>query len=144
MMPTPCACTNLRRAARAVSGFYDTMLAPTGVGVAQLSLLRSIARLDQCSITALASATGLDRSTLGRNLRVLERAGLVALGSAGDARMRGVTLTDEARDRLAQAEPLWQGAQARIRATLSPGEADVLHAALTRLADLDPATGDTP
>lgn len=72
MLPSQCLCINLRRAARGVSRYYDGALDGFGINVAQYSLLSNLARLDQPSISSLAEAMGLDRSTLGRNLRVLE------------------------------------------------------------------------
>ncbi|MCB1787001.1 MAG: MarR family transcriptional regulator, partial [Gammaproteobacteria bacterium] len=77
MLSTTCHCTRLRRAAHAVTRLYDEALAATGLTVTQFSLLRTISRLDEPYITTLAEATGLERSTLGRNLRPLEKAGLV-------------------------------------------------------------------
>ena len=79
MLPSQCLCTNLRRAARGVSRHYDGALDGFGINVAQYSLLCNLQRLDQPSISELAEAMGLDRSTLGRKLRVLEGEGLVAL-----------------------------------------------------------------
>lgn len=93
MLTSECICTHLRRAARGVSRHYDEALAGFGVNVAQFSLLRHLQRLDRPSITTLAEAMGLERSTLGRNLRVLEADGLVALGEGDDQRNRVVLLT---------------------------------------------------
>ena len=86
MLTSECICTHLRRAARGVSRHYDEALEGFGINVAQFSLLRHLRRLDQPSISTLAEAMGLDRSTLGRNLRVLEAEGLVALAEGQDQR----------------------------------------------------------
>jgi DNA-binding MarR family transcriptional regulator len=59
-------------------------------------------RLDQPSISSLADAMGLDRSTLGRNLRVLEGAGLVKMVEGDDLRNRLVCSPR-------QANSAWQG-----------------------------------
>lgn len=88
MLPTSCLCTQLRRASRGVTRRYDDALAAVGLGAAQFSLLRHVQRLGQPSISLLADAMGLDRSTLGRNLRVLEEQGLVQLGEGRDLRAR--------------------------------------------------------
>jgi D-arabinose 1-dehydrogenase-like Zn-dependent alcohol dehydrogenase len=42
---TPCACTTLRRAARAVTAAYDAALAPSGLRITQFFILRRLARL---------------------------------------------------------------------------------------------------
>ncbi len=98
-------------------------------------LLRRIEAHPGASITSLAEASGLDRSTLGRNLRVLARDGLVRLGAGGDDRARSVRLTPEGAARLAAAAPLWESAQARMRLALG-AETEALLATLRAVADL--------
>ena len=71
----PCACTTLRRAARAVTAAYDAALAPSGLRITQFSILRRLARLGPLPVTRLAAEAALDRSTMGRNLNPLERRG---------------------------------------------------------------------
>jgi DNA-binding MarR family transcriptional regulator len=100
MLDSQCLCINLRRAARGVSRHYDGALDGFGINVAQYSLLCNLQRLDQPSISTLAEAMGLDRSTLGRNLRVLEGEGLVTLVEGEDMRNRIVQLTEAGAERL--------------------------------------------
>ncbi|BAP41075.1 MarR family winged helix-turn-helix transcriptional regulator [Pseudomonas sp. 21LCFQ02] len=114
MLTTECICTHLRRAARGVSRHYDEALDGFGINVAQFSLLRHLQRLDQPSISSLAEAMGLERSTLGRNLRVLEAEGLVALDEGRDQRNRLVRLTAEGNKRLHAAGPAWEQAQQQL------------------------------
>lgn len=134
MMTSECLCTHLRRAARGVSRHYDEALADVGINVAQFSLLRHLQRLDRPSITSLAEAMGLDRSTLGRNLRVLEADGLVALGEGSDQRNRLVCLTEAGVHCVAAAYPAWQAAQERLVNTLGKDQRDELVRLLERLA----------
>ena len=94
MLDSQCLCINLRRAARGVSRHYDGALDGFGINVAQYSLLCNLQRLNEPSISTLAEAMGLDRSTLGRNLRVLEGDGLVMLVEGEDMRNRIVRLTE--------------------------------------------------
>jgi DNA-binding MarR family transcriptional regulator len=93
---------------------YDAALAPVGLTVAQFSLMRSIGRLAEPNIAALAAATGLDRSTLGRNLRLLVAAGFVRLEEGSDRRMRMVAVTDQGERVIAQALPLWSRVQGQV------------------------------
>ncbi|QNH04956.1 winged helix-turn-helix transcriptional regulator [Pseudomonas sp. B11D7D] len=118
MLPTSCLCTQLRRASRGVTRLYDDALAAVGLGAAQFSLLRHVQRLEQPSISVLAEAMGLDRSTLGRNVRVLEEQGLVQLGEGRDLRAREVRLTEAGLQRVEQALPLWEQAQCELNARL--------------------------
>ncbi|MBV4492503.1 MarR family winged helix-turn-helix transcriptional regulator [Pseudomonas oryzicola] len=134
MLTSECICTHLRRAARGVSRHYDEALAGFGINVAQFSLLRHLQRLDRPSITTLAEAMGLERSTLGRNLRVLEAEGLVALADGDDQRNRVVLLTDTATQLLRVAHPAWERAQAELVERLGAGQRDELVRLLGLLA----------
>jgi len=134
MLTSECIGTHLRRAARGVSRHYDEALARFGINVAQFSLLRHLQRLDQPSITSLAEAMGLDRSTLGRNLKVLEAEGLVALTEGADQRNRVVLLTEAGKARLQDAGPAWERAQLTLVEQLGEGQRDELVRLLERLA----------
>ncbi len=133
MLEVACHCTNIRRAARSLTDHYDAALAPAGLGVAQFSLLRAIGRLARPSISQLARATGLDRSTLGRNLRVLSRAGHVRLGAGRDERTRIVEITPGGAAAVAAARPHWERAQAAIAAWVGDAEIEVFERTLRRL-----------
>ncbi|WP_060509132.1 MarR family winged helix-turn-helix transcriptional regulator [Pseudomonas sp. NBRC 111124] len=134
MLTSECICTHLRRAARGVSRHYDEALAGFGINVAQFSLLRHLQRLDRPSITTLAEAMGLERSTLGRNLKVLEAEGLVALADGDDQRNRVVLLTEAGTARLQAAHPAWEQAQLTLVERLGEGQRDALVHLLERLA----------
>ena len=134
MLTSTCICTHLRRAARGVSRHYDEALEGFGINVAQFSLLRHLQRLDKPSISTLAEAMGLERSTLGRTLKVLEAAGLVALAEGSDLRNRVVLLTAEGAERVRLAEPAWEKAQAGLVDTLGADQRDQLIRLLEQLA----------
>ncbi|NQD93456.1 winged helix-turn-helix transcriptional regulator [Pseudomonas sp. CrR25] len=137
MLPTHCLCTKLRRASRGVSKLYDEALIAVGLTVAQYSLLRHLQRLDQPSITSLAEAVGLDRSTLGRNLRVLESKGLVMLAGGEDQRNRLVCLTSRGKDSLVQALGAWEHVQQQLAQRVGPQQLAALMVLLDDLETLD-------
>ncbi|WP_205755178.1 MarR family winged helix-turn-helix transcriptional regulator [Azotobacter chroococcum] len=137
MLPTLCLCTKLRRATRSVNRLYDDALAGVGVNAAQYSLLRNLERLGRPSITELAEALGLDRSTLGRNLRVLEGKGLLALEGGEDQRNRLVSLTAAGRVCLDQAKGAWTQVQEQLGQRLGPEKRSALMALLDELEGLD-------
>ncbi len=124
MLPSICHCTQLRRAARSATRLYDQAMAPAGLKLTQFSLLRTVAHLERPSISSLASATGLERSTLGRNLRPLEKSQQIILSGGENLRMRRVELTDRGRRKLAEGAHYWAEAQAQYGATLGTGGAD--------------------
>ena len=115
-----CYCTVLRTVTRRVAAIYDLALAPLGINVAQFSLMRNIARNSPLTLTRLARLTELDRSTIGRNVRVLERMGLAALGRGEDQREAMVALTERGEALLVEAAPLWDAAQEQMERQLGP------------------------
>jgi DNA-binding MarR family transcriptional regulator len=128
-----CYCVSLRRATQTVTQLYDTVLAPSGLKLTQYSLLCAIAQHGPASITTLATAVDLDRSTLGRNLQVLERAGLASFVAGVDLRERLVQLTDQGKMARAAAAPLWKQAQARVREVLGNEQLEALTTSLAQL-----------
>lgn len=130
-----CYCANARRAALALTSLYDEALAPHGLKVTQFSLLHAVKRHGQPNLTALAEATGLDRSTLGRNLRGLAALGLVALSPGQDLRDRVVALTPAGLARLRAAGAAWRDRQAALEAELGP-EAEAFNALTRRVTAL--------
>ena len=111
----------LRAATRRVGAVYDDVLAPLGINIAQYSLLRTIERRQPVSLTELGRSAELDRSTIGRNVRVLERAGLVETSrGAEDQREAVVTLAAAGVEVLDAAKPLWEEGQRKVEAQLGP------------------------
>jgi len=133
-----CTCGSLRKASRRVSQFYDTALAPIGIKSTQFSIL---AEVDRGSVEGpvtmrdLAVAMVMDRSTLGHNLKPLERDELVALRlSADDRRKRYVELTKKGRLILRKSRRLWQRAEGRFETIFGKEPAAELRAVLLNIA----------
>ena len=130
---TPCACARVRRASRALTDLYDAALAPAGLKLTQFSALRTLQRMGRVNISALAEEMALDRSTLGRNLLVLERRGLVRLGDGEDLRAWSIELTPKAERLLEKALPGWEAAQERVRRKLGAQGVATLYDLLEKL-----------
>jgi DNA-binding MarR family transcriptional regulator len=102
-----CVSFNIRKAARTVTQLYDERLRPLGIRSTQLSILGKTMALQPVTVTHLAKATLTDRTTLTRNLSLLEKQGLIRLE-------REVRLTDQGRDLLAQVYPIWKEVQVEV------------------------------
>jgi DNA-binding MarR family transcriptional regulator len=113
-----CACYNLRRAARAVTRLYDRILAPSGLKATQFSVLMAASRRGPVPMGKLAEATVTERTTLTRNLALLEARGLIRFEEGDDRRQRNVGITPEGLAVLKQALPLWEQAQEQVTAGL--------------------------
>src|ERR1700748_2603627 len=83
-----CTCFAVRRAARALTQMYDAALAPAGIRSTQYTILATVGDRTDMSVHDLANAMVMDRTTMGRNLRLLERDGLVVLNVADEDRRR--------------------------------------------------------
>jgi DNA-binding MarR family transcriptional regulator len=115
-----CPGLSSRLAARRISQFLDRELAGCGLTLAQLGLMAQIASADDDRLGALALRTGLEQSTLSRNLRTLESEGLVEIALVeADLRRRAVWLTETGARRLEAAIPVWRKAQDRLARHLS-------------------------
>lgn len=106
-------------------------------------LLRRIEAAQSISITELAEIVGLDRSTLGRNLRVLERQSLVEMGTGKDGRARSVSLTETGHKKLLEAVPLWQAAQREFSEIMGADALSVLDRTIERVGKSEKAIGDS-
>jgi DNA-binding MarR family transcriptional regulator len=126
-----CNCLALRQASRLVTNAYDAALAPTGLRVTQFSILYKLSARSPMTMNELASALVLDRTTLTRNLKPLERDKFLATGpSEHDQRERLIALTPAGRDKLAEALPHWTQAQAAFEAQVGKTPAAELRALL--------------
>ncbi|HEX7666667.1 MAG TPA: MarR family winged helix-turn-helix transcriptional regulator [Polyangiaceae bacterium] len=135
LQPNECHASALRGASRRLSQIYDEELAPSGLRGTQFSVLVRIERRGSASLNELADDMAMDRSTLGHNLRPLERDGLVSLGvDPADRRSRTITLTAEGKKKLADARPLWLKAHTRFETAFGADRAAKLRALLREIA----------
>ncbi len=110
-----CAGWNARLAARRITQFLDKRMEPSGLGIAQFGLMAQVAAARDDTLGALALRTGLDQSTLSRNLRNLERDGLVEIAiTTNDLRRRAVWLTEKGAKALESALPIWRQAHEEL------------------------------
>jgi DNA-binding MarR family transcriptional regulator len=113
-----CMGTRVRRTARVVGNYYDMHLKSVGLKGTQFTLLNAIFLNPSITITQLADLLLLNRTTLNRNLKPLERQGLVRTSPGKDQRTRVLNLTQEGRNILQSALPLWLEAQSGVVETL--------------------------
>jgi DNA-binding MarR family transcriptional regulator len=138
--PAGCNCLALRQAARHVTQIYDRFLAPTGLRATQYSILARLGRTGSMTINALAAELGMDRTTLGRNIRPLLRDRLlIAAAGRADRRSKELRLTDEGEARVREASKQWSKAQARFEDAFGVIRAKKLRtlAHAVALSDLD-------
>lgn len=133
---SPCTCLRVRKLARRVSQIYDQALEAYGLTITQFGLLNQLRQQDGIAIGALAERLVMDPTTLTRNLRPLERRGMMVFAPyPADRRSRALHLTEKGRAAFREAHPGWQAAQAQVEERLGAAETGALNASLDQLLE---------
>lgn len=136
---SPCYCAVLRKAARRISLLYDAQLRASGLKTTQFSLLAELSRNRPApTVNELADYLVMDRSTLGHNIRPLQRRGFIALQpDAEDGRTRRVVLTPKGARKLVEGKNLWHKAQADYERAIGKDAAVALRTTLNGLTKME-------
>lgn len=134
-----CIAARVRKTSRRVTQIYDHHLEAFDLTITQFGVLASLRANPGVGVGGLADKLIMDATTLSRNLRPLERRGLVAAeADREDARVRKLKLTPAGRATLDRAAAGWSAAQRQIEEALGAAETRALTAtldiALERLA----------
>jgi DNA-binding MarR family transcriptional regulator len=113
-----CICFNLRRVTRIITQQYDSELRRQGIRSTQTPILQSLCYKDSWTMAELSDWLGMDRTTLVRNLRPLERDGLLKSSGGGHGVQVDVSITAKGRKHVAEFTPAWLAAQNKIIDTL--------------------------
>jgi DNA-binding MarR family transcriptional regulator len=140
LMEEGCTVLRLHAATRLSMQAYNGFMAEVDLTMPQFATLASLYQEDGqkegLSMSALAQLIGVDSTTLTRNLRLLERRGLVLQDTASDDRRRRVVrLTPEGRKLFIRAVPLWQKAQAALKKRIGVAQIETLHKQLTQVVE---------
>lgn len=136
--PSPCNCTNIRRASRALTMFYDALLEPAGLKVTQYSLLNNVRRLGPLTMKEFSQAMRLERTTLVRNLKILEKMELVRIETEGNSQARLLSITASGQDILEKATPYWTQAQKSVDELFTIEELNTFKKALQKIESMIP------
>jgi DNA-binding MarR family transcriptional regulator len=113
-----CVCFNLRRVARAVTQFYDSEMRRHGIRPTQGTILLALNSKETWSMAELSDLLGLERTTLVRNLRPLQRDGFVQTTGGGHGNRVEVAITAKGRKQIEKLTPAWKSAQSAAVKTL--------------------------
>ncbi len=131
-----CALNKLRQTSRMVTKIYTEYLQPSGLTPTQFSLMTALFLLDSATMKRLADIMLMDRTTLTRNLKPLERDGLIKTFPGQDRRLKNIALTDNGRNALDEAFPLWEKAQTHLACVLGTEQWETLHTSLEAVTKL--------
>jgi DNA-binding MarR family transcriptional regulator len=106
-----CVAFGVRRVSRLVTIHYDHHLAGAGLRSTQFTILNALKALEEVTVNELAGQLQTDRTTLTRNLQLLQHKGLIEKLSGRDKRIRNIRLTESGTAVLDNATDAWQTAQ---------------------------------
>jgi DNA-binding MarR family transcriptional regulator len=113
-----CACVAIRRTSRLITQLYDAELRDH-LAVPQFGLLSMIEGRPGCNQATLAKELDFDKTTLSRNLKLMESKGWISHVASDDQRERGYRVTDRGLKLLKAARPGWKRAQERLRSAMT-------------------------
>ncbi|HEX3717797.1 MAG TPA: MarR family winged helix-turn-helix transcriptional regulator [Verrucomicrobiae bacterium] len=113
-----CACFTVRRISRAITQFFDSEVRRLGIRPTQTPILGALQAKDGWGMAELSEWLGMERTTLLRNLRPLQRDGLVRANGGGRGGHVELEITKKGRKALAKMLPAWRSAQDRVVAIL--------------------------
>lgn len=111
-----CCCFNLRKITRVITQYYDRSLEPSGLRCTQFNLLINLINSSAKTLTEMAEGLMMDRTTLTRNLRPLEKLGLITSSHVHDKRSKAYVLSELGTQTLYKGIPLWEAAHKRMMA----------------------------
>jgi DNA-binding MarR family transcriptional regulator len=113
-----CVCFNLRWVARKVTQFFDAEMRRHGIRPTQGSILLALNAKESWTMAELSDWLGMDRTTLVRNLRPLQRDGFVRAVGGGRGGRVELSITAKGRKKVEEAFPTWQSTQGAVVKTL--------------------------
>jgi DNA-binding MarR family transcriptional regulator len=129
-----CNCFALRQAARSVTQIYERHLSPLGITSAQFIILVRLARESGCTIASLGETMVMERTSLVRALKPLQRDGLVLAETIAEgSRALTFVLTRRGETVLKRAVTAWAAAQKEFEANFGKDRAKALRSELFSL-----------
>ena len=118
-----CACANVRRAARLITQLFGNEMG-NRLEPSQFSLLTVLSRRPGSNQASCGNILGLDKTSLSRNLRLMQKNGWIEPVVSDDRRERGYRLTVAGEKIFAETKPGWVRAQTRLRKAMTAAEWD--------------------
>lgn len=129
-----CLMQKSRKASRNITALYEAAFSKLDLTGGQFSILVAVSLNQGAPLTPIAIGLGMDRTTLTRALKPLERRELVEMNvGPTDSRARIIEVTAKGKALLDEAIPLWEGAQAQVVKQFSKSELLSLQSGLSGL-----------
>ncbi len=133
-MRRQCLGNRIGRLHRVIARRFDKAMRPLGLSLPQLEVLGVLMIRGEVAPAMIAEALAIERSTISRNLTLMERNGWIAAVSAPSGRTKSVSITEQGVEMLASADTAWTDAQDQIMEILGPDALATLDGWLDRLS----------
>ena len=104
-----------RQAARVLTQLYDSRLREAGIEAPQFGLLTTLESHGACSQIDLGRRYAFDKTTVSRNLKLLQQKGWIESRLSSDKRERQFILTEAGSEMMKAAKPRWKRVQDELR-----------------------------
>jgi len=134
-MATACIGARVRIINRKITRIYDDALRPLGIKFTQLNILSFITLKGPTPAFEIVNLLSIEKSTLSRNLAILETNDWVKYVSSGRGNTRNLLITRSGGALLKRATPIWAEAQAKVELLLGGRTTKMLMDAELRIRD---------
>ena len=114
MAAAGCFCLASRQAARKITRLYDSCMQESGIRATQFTILSQLMLRGEMQVGKLAGLLGMERTTLTRNLALLESESWISIKPGEDSRARLIAITAQGRGVVRRGFPYWSKAQAQV------------------------------
>jgi len=128
-----CLGVRLRMIHRAVNGIYDHALRPHGLRGGQMSILVGVAYAGSVKPSRLCRVLHLEKSTLSRDVEVLQRKGWLEVEPDTQERGHTMRLSPSGAALLETVLPAWEEAQLQVTDLLGEAGVDAVHETASKL-----------
>ena len=112
MAAAGCFCLASRQAARRLTRLFDSRMQEAGIRATQFTILSQLMLRGEMPVGKLAGFLGMERTTLTRNLALLEQEKWISTRPGEDPRARMIAITAQGRGMVRRSFPYWAKAQA--------------------------------
>ncbi len=135
-LKSPCVCTTVRKANRALFRFYESALAESDLSVVQFAILRSLEKSGDLPLSRIADDQVMERTSLYRTIKPLIDAGAVKLRDADRGKAKIASLTRRGRRLIQQTQPYWEAAQQSVVSKIGARQWERLSSVLLDVPEL--------
>jgi DNA-binding MarR family transcriptional regulator len=136
-LPALCPVFNIRAASRVITQLFDEILKPSGLQITQFSVLVGTYSLGSPKISELAKALVMERTTLTRSLKPIEKLGLIKITQGDDKRTYTVEITTKGKLALKKTLPYWEKARVNVSEEFGQRHLDGLLKDLARVRKIN-------